>query len=256
MSTPTRIIQLLYFLYAALLFLIMMIPVAVFALLVSPLGVLRGGNLVYRACRLWGKIWFPLVGIFHENIYEQPLAEDGRKPYIYIVNHISWLDAALLFKVFSKPLRALGRAETTRVPVFGYIYKNTIVSVDRSNTRARQRSVRRMKSVLRKGISVLVFPEGTFNETGAPLLPFFDGAFRIAIETATPIKPVLFLDTYARMPYHTALSLNPGRSRAVFLPEIPVTGLTAEDIPVLREKAWQLMAEALRNYEAAWIKEA
>ena len=256
MSILTRILQLLYFLYAALLFLIMMIPVALFALLVSPLGVLRGGNLIYKACRLWGKIWFPLVGIFHENINEQPLADEGRKPYIYIVNHISWLDAALLFSVFSKPLRALGRAETTKVPVFGFIYKNTIVSVDRSNTRARQRSVQRMKSVLRKGISVLVFPEGTFNETGQPLLPFYDGAFRIAIETATPIKPVLFLDTYARMPYYKAFSLNPGRSRAVFLPEIPVTGLTADDIPALREQAYQMMAEGLRKYEAEWIKEA
>jgi 1-acyl-sn-glycerol-3-phosphate acyltransferase len=256
MSIPSRVIQLLYFVYAALLFLMMMIPVAVFALLVSTLGVLRGGNLIYKACRLWGKIWFPLVGIFHENINEQPLVDEGRKPYIYILNHISWLDAALLFKVFSRPLRPLGRAETGKVPVFGFIYRNTIVSVDRKNIRARQRSVQRMKSVLRKGISVLVFPEGTFNETGRPLAPFFDGAFRIAIETSTPLKPVLFLDTYARMPYHTAFSLNPGRCRAVFLPEISVAGLVADDIPALREQAYQQMSEALLKYEADWIREA
>jgi 1-acyl-sn-glycerol-3-phosphate acyltransferase len=108
---------------------------------------------------------------------------------------------------------------------------------------------------LRKGISVLVFPEGTFNETGLPLAPFFDGAFRIAIETATPLKPVLILDTYDRMPYHTPFSLNPGQSRAVFLDEIPVKGLTPEDIPALKEQAYQLMADKLRAYKASWIKD-
>jgi 1-acyl-sn-glycerol-3-phosphate acyltransferase len=41
-----------------------------------------------------------------------------------------------------------------------------------------------------------MFPEGTFNETNAPLKDFYDGAFRIAIETKTAVKPVLFLDAY------------------------------------------------------------
>jgi 1-acyl-sn-glycerol-3-phosphate acyltransferase len=253
MNVIGRLLQSLYFLYAGLVFIAMMIPVLVFALLVSPAGALRGGNLIQRACRLWADLWFPLAGIFHKNIFEGAAEEAGT--YIYVVNHISWLDAALVMKAFRKPLRPLGRAETGKVPVFGFIYSRVVVSVDRSSPAARQKSVRRLKSALRKGISVLVFPEGTFNETGEPLAPFFDGAFRIAIETATPLKPVLFLDTYDRMPYHKTLSLNPGRSRAVFLEEIPVAGMTAADIPALREKTRGLMADKLRAYGASWIEE-
>ncbi len=249
MKVIARIFQLIYFFYAAVLYIAIMIPVALFAVSVTPLGVIRGGNLIYNACRLWAAIWFPLIGIFHRNIYKEP---PGDKAYIFISNHISWLDACLLFRVFERPLRALGKVEVTKVPVFGLIYGKMVVAVDRSSVVARQRSVLRMKSALRKGISILIFPEGTFNETHEILAPFYDGAFRIAIETATPLKPVLFLDSYSRMPYERSLSLNPGRSRAVFLEEIPVAGLTKEDVPALKEKARKMMTDELLAYGAPW----
>ncbi len=64
-----------------------------------------------------------------------------------------------------------------------------------------------------------------------PLKSFYDGAFRIAIETQTPIKPVLFLDNYDLMKYHRELlSLKHGRSRAVFLEEISPEGFSLKQI--------------------------
>ena len=97
--------------------------------------------------------------------------------------------------------------------------------VDRSDADHRAKSVEMLKSILKKNISVAIAPEGTFNMTGKPLKEFYDGAFKIAIETQTPIKPVLFLDTYDRLNYHSVFSLTPGRSRSVFLEEISVNGL-------------------------------
>ena len=132
-------------------------------------------------------------------------------------------------------------------------YKNVIVTVDRSSSANRSRSVQIMKSVLRKGVSVLVFPEGTFNLTAKPLKEFYDGAFRIAIETGTPIKPVLLLDAYTRMHYGSILSLNPGKSRALFLPEIAVDGLTISDVSQLRDKVFAIMNAELIKQNAAWI---
>jgi len=118
MKLIAHILQLLYFVYAGVLFIGMMVPVALFAVLASSTGAIRGGNLIFRACRLWGAIWFPMVGIFHKNSHEEP-ANIKKQPYIYIANHISWLDAALVFQVFRRPLRPLGKAEVARVPVFG-----------------------------------------------------------------------------------------------------------------------------------------
>lgn len=243
MSILIRPLQIVYSLYALLLFVALMLLLFPFVLLASLFGRMRGGNMVYRICILWGDIWFPLVGIFHKNIYVQPPRKN--QSYIYVVNHTSYLDAAIIVKTFRHPLRPLGKIELAKVPVFGFIYKNAIVTVDRSSAHNRARSVQRLKAFLKKGTSVLVFPEGTFNQTDKPLKNFYDGAFRIAIETGTPIKPVLFLDAKKRLHYSSIFSLTPGQSRSLFLPEISVAGLTLKDVPALKQKVHDIMDHGL-----------
>lgn len=228
-----------------------MLLVFPFVLLASFLGRIRGGNIIYRICCMWGDVWFPLIGIHHQNIHMVPVNPSVAQ--IFVANHVSYLDAALLVKVFRLPLRALGKAEIGKLPVFGYIYRKAIVTVDRSSAANRSRSVQVLKAVLRKGISVLVFPEGTFNETGKPLKDFYDGAFRIAIETGTSIRPVLLLDSWSRMPPGKWLSLNPGKSRAVFLEPVSVDGLTKADVGMLREQVYRIMEAGLVQHRAAWI---
>jgi len=65
----------------------------------------------------------------------------------------------------------------------------------------------------------------------------------------------LFLDAYSRMPYGKLFTLTPGISRSVFLPEIDVQGLTTDDIDTLKQRVYTIMAEDLREYNAAWIQE-
>ncbi len=247
-------LQWLYCLYAILLFLVLMVPVFIWALLVSGYGLIKGGNLIYEACKIWADIWFPLIGIRHKNIYKHPVQKDTA--YIFVANHISYLDAGLIPKAFRHPVRPLGKVEMAKIPLFGFIYKNTIVTVDRSSTSHRAKSIRRLKAILRKGISVLVFPEGTFNTTPHPLKHFYDGAFRVAIETRTPIKPVLFLNTYDRLHYDSLFSLTPGISQCIFLEPIEVTGYTLKDVKHLKQQVHALMEEKLREYKASWIKDA
>lgn len=206
-----------------------------------------------RLCMLWADLWFFLVFIWHKKIYEAP--HDKSKSYIFVSNHISYLDAAIIPKAYRQPIRPLGKVEMSKVPVFGFIYRNAIVTVDRSSAANRANSVRILKSLINKGISVLVFPEGTFNMTTQPLKDFYDGAFRVAIETQTPVKPVLFLDAYRRMPYESLLSMTPGRSRIVYLDEIQVTGYTLSDVTLLKDEVFALMERKLVEYGAAWRRE-
>src|SRR5215213_7215181 len=243
--------QLLYVIYAFATFIGLMIFVFIWSLLVLPFGRIRGGNLVYYACMVWADIWFALVFIRHKNIFVEEPKND--RSYIFVANHISYLDSAIIPKTFRHPIRPLGKVEMSKVPIFGFIYKNAIVTVDRSSTANRAKSVQTLKAVLRNGISILVFPEGTFNMTRKPLKEFYDGAFRIAIETGTPIKPVLLLNAYDRMHYKSIFSLNPGKSRAVFLPEIGVEGLTLSDAAVLKAKVFSIMESALIAHGAKWI---
>ena len=239
--------QWIYCLYAFVLFVVIMLLLFPFAFAASFFGRIRGGNMIFRLCMLWSDVWFALVFIFTKKIYESP--HDKNKPYIFVTNHISLLDAAILPKAYRQPLRPLGKVEMSKIPVFGFIYRKAIVTVDRNNAENRAKSIRILKSIISKGISVLVFPEGTFNETKLPLKNFYNGAFRVAIETQTPVKPVLFLDAYDRMHYQNIFSLNPGQCRIVFLEEIPVAGLTVGDTEDLKWKAYELMERKLQEYK-------
>jgi len=248
-----RPFQWLYCIYALLLFVGIMLILFPFMLIASLFGRVAGGNMIYRLCMLWGDIWFFLVFIFHRNYYEQPLEKN--KQYIFVINHISYLDAPIIVKAIRRPIRALGKTEMATVPVFGFIYKYAVVRVDRSSPENRAKSVRNMMSILKKGISIVVFPEGTFNMTPNPLKDFYDGAFRVAIDTQTPIKPILFLNAYDRMNYRSIFSMNPGKNRAIYLEQIPVDGLTQKDLPALKQKVYDLMGNKLREYRASWIKQ-
>ena len=208
--------------------------------------------MVYRLCIVWADLWFPLIVIWHKRIFEVP--HDKTKQYIFVTNHISYLDAAIIPKAYRQPVRPLGKVEMSKVPVFGFIYRNAIVTVDRSSPENRASSVRVLKSIISKGISVLVFPEGTFNMGTTPLKDFYDGAFRVAIETQTPVKPVLFLDAYTRMPYESLFLMTPGKSRIVYLDEIPVNGYTLENVKELKDKVYAVMEKKLVEYNAAWRK--
>src|SRR6516225_10282103 len=243
----------IYFVYVLLLFLVFMFLVFPFVVVASFRGKIRGGNFIYNISRLWADVWFFLIGIIHRNGFES--VPDEKKQYIFVGNHISYLDIPVFLKtVRRRAIRVLGKSETSKVPVFGFIYGNAVVKVDRTSADQRSKSVRQLKSVLKKGISIFIFPEGTFNMTKRTLKEFYDGAFRLAIETQTPILPVLFLDTYNRMHYNSVLSLNPGKSRSVFLEEISVEGYSSRDVATLRQKVYDLMEKKLIEYQADWIE--
>ncbi|HRA11887.1 MAG TPA: lysophospholipid acyltransferase family protein, partial [Chitinophagaceae bacterium] len=207
---------------------------------------------VMRCCRVWADIWFLVIFIWHKKIVE--VGHNKKRPYIFVTNHISYLDSAMIPKAYRQPIRPLGKIEMSKVPVFGFIYRNAIVTVDRSSAANRAKSVLLLKSVINKGISVLVFPEGTFNMGTTPLKEFYDGAFRLAIETQTPIKPVLYLDAYRRMPYESLFKMTPGRSRILYLEEISVVGYSIDDLDKLKEEVYAIMEKKLIEYNGAWRK--
>ncbi|HEX7846687.1 MAG TPA: lysophospholipid acyltransferase family protein [Chitinophagaceae bacterium] len=245
-------LQWVYCVYAFIMFVAIMLLIFPFALIASFFGRIKGGNMIMGLCMTWADLWFLFIFIYHKRIYEAP--HDRSKSYIFVSNHISYLDAAIIPKAYRQPIRPLGKVEMAKVPVFGFIYRNAIVTVDRGNAANRSKSVRILKSIISKGISVLVFPEGTFNMTTQPLKEFYDGAFRVAIETQTPVKPVLFLDAYRRLDYKSLFSLTPGISRLLYLDEIPVQGYTLADVGKLKEKVYAIMEKKMIEYDAGWRK--
>lgn len=241
-------IQIIYSVYALCTFVLVMLLIFPFVLLCLPLGVVKGGNLIYQLCRIWGLTWYCTIGIWHKEIYEQP--HDRTKQYIFVANHISYMDIPPVVLAIHQPIRALGKYEMVKVPVFGWIYKAAVILVNRTDAATRAKSVRALKAALKNNISIILFPEGTFNETRNPLKSFFDGAFRVAIETQTPIKPLLLVDTLKRLHYRSFFELTPGPNRVIYLQEVPVAGLTPADIPVLKKQVYELMEDGLKRYNS------
>jgi 1-acyl-sn-glycerol-3-phosphate acyltransferase len=227
----------------------MMLLLFPFVIIASLFGKVAGGNMIYKICTFWADVMMVLWLMPHENIFEKNI--EHNHPVIFVFNHISYMDIPVILKAFRNfPVRILAKAEMSKIPVFGYIYKRATVMVNRENDAARLQSVRELKKVLAKNISIVIAPEGTFNMTHKPLKEFYNGAFKIAADTNTAIQPVLFLDTYDRLNYNSIFSLNPGRSRAVFLPEIS----PGNDVRELKETVFSEMEIALIKYNASWIK--
>lgn len=253
MKIARKIAGFIFSIYAFVVFLVIMILLFPFIILASLPGSEKGGNIIYILCRVWSYSCLFLWGIRHRNIYQVP--HDPGHACIFVFNHISYLDIPILMVAFRhQHIRVLGKIEMTKIPIFGFIYRHAVITVDRSDAAHRAQSVLNLKSMLRKNISVVLAPEGTFNMTHKPLKEFYDGAFRIAIETQTPIKPVVFLDAYDRLNYNSIFSLNPGRSRAIYLEEIQVEGLTASDTEMLKQQVYHKMEEALVSHRATWIQ--
>jgi len=245
LSLPFRY---LYTIYGILLFVVLMLMIFPFVLIASLFGRTKGGQFVYFLCHFWADVWLLLMGIYHMRIGDVKHGPDEH--FIYIANHTSYLDIPQILKAVRRPFRVLGKAEMLNYPVFGFIYRMAVVTVDRTDAENRARSVRILKKLTREGMSIFIFPEGTFpaHPEQAPLQRFYDGAFRIAIETGTPIRPLLFLDNPERMHPRGLFSLSPGKMRTVYLPPVSVDGYSLRDLPALKEKLWDMMEESLRHY--------
>ena len=236
-----KILQPFYAIYAVVTFMIGLVVLFPFFLLISIGNNITARRIIYRIIRRWAQVWLWVIGM--------PLKISGPKPperrYVIVANHISYMDTVVLFPGLPGYFRALGKKEFSKIPVLGFLYKQIVIMVDRSSDHSRARSMRLMWRVLKNESDILIFPEGTFNETGKPLKEFYNGAFRLAIVTQTPLLPVIFPDTVDRWHYSAWWKIWPGRNRAIYLDPVPVTGLALEQLPVLKQQVYSLMENAL-----------
>jgi 1-acyl-sn-glycerol-3-phosphate acyltransferase len=165
-----------------------------------------------------------------------------RTSYIYVSNHTSFLDIPGVRLLIPGEFRAIAKKELLKIPVFGFIVKAATVVVDRSNAQSRKQSMEALREILKGGISILVFAEGTQNRTQEILQPFKDGAFRIAIDSQLPIVPLVVVGAGPLMPPGT-LTIKPGKIKVIAGEPISVEGLTTEDTQMLKQKTFDRMLE-------------
>jgi 1-acyl-sn-glycerol-3-phosphate acyltransferase len=239
-----KILQPFYTAYVLITFSISVLACFPFFAIISIGNNAAARKAIYTIIRVWAEGWLWVIGM--------PLKRTGKRPpkgrYVVVANHISYLDTLVIFPALPGYFRALGKKEISRIPIVGFIYKQIVIMVDRSNMHSRSRSMRLLWRVLHKEGNILIFPEGTFNETGNPLKEFYDGAFRLAINTKTSMLPIIFPDTVHRWHYSAWWKLWPGRNRVVYLSPIETTGLTLGNLPALKQQVYEMMEKELVKY--------
>ncbi len=197
------------------------------------------------------RVWALLVthlGIFvYYKILDKEKAPKGRA-YVYVLNHSSWLDAIALVFSIRQSFKALGKIEMVKVPGFGAIYKRVVVMIDRKSKESREKCVAVLREELAQGMSIVILPEGTMNRTNYPLNDFYDGAFRLAIETHTPIAPICILNARKLFPRENPMALKPGLITAKYLDVVETKGMTLEDVPLLKEKVHTAMFNTISEF--------
>jgi 1-acyl-sn-glycerol-3-phosphate acyltransferase len=139
---------------------------------------------------------------------------------IFLSNHVSNLDPPVLLPVLPGRASVFLKKELMKIPVLGVAMRMArYVPVSRGHSREEaQKSVDYAADVLRSGIHIMLFPEGTRSLDGN-LLPFKKGAFFLAAETRAPMVPVVIHGT-AQMMRKGSLKVHPGQAVVQFLPAV------------------------------------
>lgn len=122
---------------------------------------------------------------------------------VFVANHQSGIFDALIMLNLVKDRRPCGflmKQSLKKVPLIGsWVEMLDCVFVDRENPREAVKALNAASDNLKKGISMVIFPEGTRTKIYPVLSEFKNGAFKIAQKNKTPIVPVVIFDSGARM---------------------------------------------------------
>jgi 1-acyl-sn-glycerol-3-phosphate acyltransferase len=200
------------------------------------------GDLVLKLARWWSRGVLGAAGVKIKVVSHAQL--DPKQPYVVMPNHLSSVDIWAVFLAVPVPLRFIAKKQLGQIPLFGWAMRaGRFNFIDRQNATAARRSIDEAAARIRKGCSVVIFPEGTRSRDGK-LLPFKKGGFHLAVNSGAQIVPVAIRGSREIMP-RGSLFTRPGVVQFEIGAPIPTEGLGPEDREALREKVRGIVAGML-----------
>src|ERR687889_881848 len=168
--------------------------------------------------------------------------ENPRRPYVVVSNHESFADI-LLISHLPWEMKWLSKAELFRIPVMGWMmWLAGDIPVKRGFGPSAVEAMERCRRALRQRVSVMIFPEGTRSRT-AELLPFKDGAFRLAIEAGVPVLPLAVSGTSTALPKHD-WRFRRSVAEVRVLEPVETAGLTLADVSKLKARVRDMIVRS------------
>lgn len=192
---------------------------------------------------IWGRLTMILTfqnpTYVNYDILKKIYKEDKNKAYMFVSNHCSWQDIPYVGATIGwRNYKFIAKKELLKVPILGNaMTAGGHVLVDRSSRRSQLLTLKSGIDWLKKGIHLCTFPEGTRSRTGE-LMPFKNGAFKMAYKANAPVIPLSVCGAHKVQPAHWMFPMKTARDVKVVVHEpVECEGKTeAEVAEIVRER--------------------
>jgi 1-acyl-sn-glycerol-3-phosphate acyltransferase len=198
------------------------------------------GERQQRVARLWSQMILWTVGA---KVQVEGLEKiDTSKPQVYVVNHLSAFDIPVLYTHLPFQFRILAKKELFRYPFMGWhLRRSGQIPVVLENPKASVRSLNLAVAAIRKGNSLVIFPEGGRSPNGQ-LQAFMGGAFYAAVKAQVDVVPIVLVGTYEMLKMNS-YHIKPGPVQMVVGSPISTVGMSTRDIAKITERARIMMGD-------------
>ena len=200
------------------------------AIIFIPLAVLSGNvNPLYNVANAIVRIGFRTAGI-RIKVEGRERVPKG-KACIFMANHVSNLDPPLLLPALPGRTSIFLKKPLMKLPVLGYCFKlGGFIPVERAGSPEQaQRCIAEAVAVLKQGLHITTFVEGTRSRDGR-MLPFKKGPFYLAMQSGAPCSPVSIYGTESLMA-KGSFAIKPGTAHLIFHEPIdPASFATREEL--------------------------
>ena len=229
--------------FRILLVVLVMLVLFIYAVVSSVLRPFHRDN-VYHTAKHMGKI-AKLLGLDIE--VRIPESAKNIDPVVYICNHQNSYDLVTISGALQPNTVTVGKKSLKWIPVFGQMYWLTgNILIDRNNAGKAMNTISLTADKIKeRGLSVLLFPEGT-RSNGKGLLPFKRGAFLTAIQADVPIVPMCASNL------HNTIKLNRwnnGKMIIEFLPPVKYNEQDKDNIRNISKDMHQLMSTKINQLD-------
>ena len=204
----------------------------------------RSGNIAHWCARTWSWLILATTGVRVRVRGVERVPPDGA--YVFVSNHQIIYDIPILFSTLPFQLRIIAKASLGAFPVLGWHLRYTgHLLVDRARTGAA--TLTQVASLMQRGHSLIVFPEGTRSRDGR-VGRFKGGLFLMAVEAGMPVVPVAVSGSRHVM-LKGRLMTCPGEVEVAVHDPIPTRGMTREDARALAGRAQDVVAQMVSTLE-------
>ncbi|MDD6191184.1 MAG: lysophospholipid acyltransferase family protein [Firmicutes bacterium] len=200
-------------------------------------------RLILDSTAVFGSMFMEHFKIDYNLHGEENIPDKG--PVVIVANHQGYADIPALFAAFNKfQFGFIAKKELGKIPIYGpWMLRIRSIFMDRDDPRASLQTIREGIDYIKKGFSLVIFPEGTRAKSSKPG-EFMKGSLKLATKAGVPIIPVTIDGTY-RFFEDKGYMVKGTRFDVTVHKPVPTEGITREEEKFLADKIRDIIASAL-----------